>query len=575
MPKKKKSSLLLTLGGAALIIAGGVAAYWLILERNGWLGDSQAAAQLMPQDAVVAVSLSTDAKQWQQLREYGTPESQAAFGRQLQQIESALFTANGYNYQQDIQPWVGDEVMIAYLSPSSAVPAAQQSVVMALPIENPLEAKQVLEKTKSPQSGKLVERDYKGVQIREVQGTSAQTFSTALLGRFLVVTTDPKATERVIDTYQGQPSLAITPGYSQEVRKIKASAPLARMYVNMPAAMAMLAANSARQESGSKAPLSPQSVAELQQMQGVATTMTLEPEGIRFQGVSWLKPNSQRVHTVENNAKNLPRYLPADTLLMMSGGNLQKLWQDYAQGAQANPIIPISPESLRIGLKQNTGLDLDQDLLPWMAGEFSLGLVPTPQGTPSNLGAGVVLMVQASDRTRAEKALKQMDGFMAKQYQFQVQETQMEGQSVVSWTSPLGGVSATHGWLEGNVAFLSWGSPVASTFVPQPKAKLTEIELFNKAVPTQPSSKNGHFFIDMDSTVNAGNLSLPQISPAQKTFTNGIRAIGVTAGISDERSSRFDIFVLLKKAAEQPSPQLSPALPSPLSPTPQVSPTSP
>lgn len=570
MPKKKKSSLLLILGGAALIIAGGVAAYWLILEQNGWLRGSQA-AQLIPQDAIITVSLSTDAKQWQQLREYGTPESQAAFGQQLQQIESALFTANGYNYQQDIQPWVGDEVMIAYLSPLTAVPATQQSVVMALPIENPIQAKQVLEKTKSLQSGKLVERDYKGIQIREVQGTSAQTFSTALVGNFLVATTDPKATERVIDTYQGKPSLTVTPGYSQEIGKIKASAPFARMYVNMPAAMAMLSTNSARQESGGKTPLSPQSVAELQQIQGVAATITLESEGIRFQGVSWLKPNSQRVHTVENNAKNLPRYLPADTLLMMSGGNLQQLWQDYAQGAQANPILPISPESLRIGLKQNTGLDLDQDLLPWMAGEFSLALVPTPPGVPSNLGAGVVLMVQASDRVQAEKALKQMDEFMARQYQFQVQETQLEGQPIVSWTSPLGGVSGTHGWLEGNVAFLSWGSPVASTFVPQPKIKLTENELFNKAVPTQPSSKNGHFFIDMDSTVNAGNLSLPQISPAQKTLTDGIRAIGVTGGINNERSSRFDIFVLLKKAAEQPSP----ASPSPFSPTPQVSPTSP
>ncbi len=557
MPKRKiKPSFLLTIAVAAFLIGSGLAAYLVLVERNTFTGNAPVGAALIPQDALVAASISTDQEQWQKLQEYGTAEGQAALAKQLQQLNDNLLTTNGYSYQQDIQPWVGKEVMIAYLSsqtpvstpeptpsPSAAALPTQQSVVMVLPIQNPIQAQQLLEKAKSGKS-KLVERVYKDVQIRETQSASSQ-ISTTVLSNFLVVSTTPKSIERVIDTYKAPAtSLATTPGYSEALAQVKALHPFAKMYFNVPVAAGVAAANSLRS-------LSPQNLAQLQQKQGVATVVTLEPEGIRFRGISWLKPNSEQKYVVENNNKSMPNRLPSDTLMMMSGGNLQRLWQEYVQGAQGNPILPMSPENLRQGLRSSTGLDLDRDLLPWMQGEFSLSLIPTPQGTPSNLGAGVAFMVQASDRPRAEQALQQLDDFIAKQYKFQVQETQVQGQSVITWTSELGGLTATRGWLDGNVAFLTLGASVSSTFIPKPKTTLAQNQLFQQSVPTDLNPNNGNFFLDVDHTINAGNLALPQLPPNSKIFTNGIRAIGVTGGISDERTSRFDIFVLLKKV-EQP-----------------------
>ena len=122
--------------------------------------------------------------------------------------------------------------------------------------------------------------------------------------------------------------------------------------------------------------LSPAQIAARQQRQGVAATVSLEPDGIRFKGISWLKPNSTQKNEVENASSRLPRRLPADTLLMISGDNLARLWQDYAQGADSNPLALMPPTYLSGGLKATIDMNLEEDLLPWMGGEFLFALIP-------------------------------------------------------------------------------------------------------------------------------------------------------------------------------------------------------
>jgi hypothetical protein len=575
MPEKNKPSLLLTLGAAGLLIGGGVAAYWVLSQQNSLTGDMPVGANIIPQDALLTLSVSTDSDQWQQLREFGTKQTQAELDKNLAQLRDRFLTANGYNYQQDIQPWVGEEVTIAFLAPQSNTPTTkstpnspatavnkQQSVVMVLPIENPAAAKQVLSKPKPLKQGKWVNRTYKGVQIKETQGVPSQNYSATILDqRFLVVTDNPKATQRAIDTYKGGASIAKTAGYTQALDKIKAQERFAQLYVNVPAAARVAATNPARA-------VSPQGLAQLQNHQGLASTVTLESEGIRFKSISWLKQNSQRVHVVENKAGKMQSRLPAETLMMISAGNLQQLWQDYTQGVKSNPLAPIPPESLRGGIKSLTGQDLDRDLLSWMSGEFSLSVIPAaPTVASKDFALSLLFMVEASDRSRAERSLQQMDKVMSRQYQFQIQKTKVGGQPVVNWISPYGTLTATHGWLDGNVAFLTLGAPIAERIIPQPTTTLASTERFQQTVPSELSSNNGQFFLNVNSTVKS--LPLPQFFPRQQIFLEAMRSIGVTSAVSDQRNIRYDLFVSLKKAGE---PGSLPS-PDPMSATPEPSPT--
>ncbi len=588
--KTKKPSLFLTFGTVALLAAGGGTAYWIWTQRGVGPSEMPVGAEVVPQDALMAISVATDPGQWQKLREFGTVQSQAALDQNLANARDRILTANGFDYERDIQPWIGKEVTVAFLSPQASpppsgsnslppVPRAQQATLLLLPVRDAAKAKQALDKFK-PQSGKVADRIYKGFQVRETQGVTPQNYSATILDdKLMVVANDPKAMDRAIDTYKGEPALAATPGYSQALGKIQVAQPFGKLFINLPAAAASTSANSGKS-------VSPQSLAQVQQVQGLAATAVLESEGVRFKSISWLKPDSQRRYEVRNTAKTMPSRLPADTIIMASGGNLKQFWQDYSQGATANPVSPINPQGLRDGLKSTVGMDLDQDLLSWMAGEFSLALVAAPEGGAPTLPFGLVFMVQSSDRRAAETALNRLDEVMASKYKFKVEDTKVGDLTVTNWTPPIGGPSITHGWLDGNVAFLTLGAPITSTMVPKPSASLGDSQSFQTAVPSEPNPNNGHFFINVDRAVNAQNLPLLQLPPGNRDLVAAIRAIGITAAINDERSTRYDVFVQLQKAGNvkplpspkiplgstsRPNGQINPALefPPAASPSPQ------
>ncbi|MBX9254778.1 DUF3352 domain-containing protein [Desmonostoc muscorum CCALA 125] len=564
MKKNKKPSLVLALSSAGLLITAGSAAYWLLTQRQPSWNDLLVGANIIPGDALFAVSLTTDPQQWQKLREFGTKETQAELDKNLVQLRDRFLTNNGYDFQKDIAPWVGNNVTIAILAPTTAsksvpkpvttdedVTGDQQSMIMVLPVKNPEIAKNIFAQPKTLKQGKWVDRIYQGIAIKQNQGQPGENFSAALLdGRFLVITDSPKATERAIDAYKNQTSLATTGGFAENFPKIANNQPFAQFYVNVPTAAKIAAASPNR-------PLPAQVLAQLQNNQGLAATMTLEPEGIRLKGVSWLNPNSQRVLAVENKAGKMQSRVPAETLMMLSGGNLQRLWGEYVLTSQGNPLSPIAPEQLRGGVKSLTDLDLDKDLLSWMKGEFSLSVIPnTPkEGSPDNFRAGLLFMVQTSDayggqslRKSAQAAISKLDEVMINQYQFQVQPGKVAGQPVVNWVSPYGTLTATHGWLDGDVAFLVVGAPITDKIVPKPNTTLASTLPFQQTVPTEPNPTNGQFFLDVERTVK--NFPLPTLIPNQQTLLSATRSIGMTSAVSDSRSNRYDIFIALKKVSK-------------------------
>jgi hypothetical protein len=568
--KKKKPSLVLTLSSAGLLIGVGSAAFWLLTQGKLFSRDLPVGANIIPQDALFAVSLTTDASQWQKLRSFGTKESQGELDKYLVELRDRFLTNNGYDFQKDISPWVGNEVTIAILAPdmnksapksvaSDGIATKEQSMVMVLPIKNPQSAISILAQPKMLFGGKLVDRTYQGIAIKQTEGQTGENFSAALLDqRFLVITDNPKATERAIDAYKNKTTLATTGGFADNFPKIANYQPFAQFYVNVPIA-AKIAATSPNR------PLPAQVLAQLQNNQGLAGTITLESEGIRLKGVSWLNPNSQRTLAVENNAGNMQNRLPAETLMMLSGGNLKRLWGDYVLTSHSNPLSPIPPETLRSGVKSlsNNELDLDRDLLSWMSGEFSISVMPSieKERYKEDFRAAFVFMVQASDRPLAEASIKRLDDIMKNQYQFQIKPETIADKPSVNWIAPYGTLTATHGWLDNDVAFLIMGAPVTNKIVPKPNNTLASSFPFQKTLPSDPNPTNGQFFLDVERTVK--NFPLPTLFSNQETVLEATRSIGITSAVSDSRSNRYDIFIELKKG-DKPAPLPTPTtIPTP------------
>ena len=590
-PRSQKLPLLLTIGVSALLIGGGAVTYWLV-SRQEHLSVMPVGANIVPQDALMVASFSTEPNQWERLRSLGTPRSQAAFDQNLVQLRDRFLTSKGLDFQRDVQPWVGKEVTLAFLSPQlgvsvpapsqPALPANSEPTIMVLPIADPIKAKQSLDQSPATKTGQWSVRQYKGVDIRETLGTPAQSTSIAALdAQVVLVATTPKAIDRAIDTYKGGKALSSTPGYGNALEQIKVEQSLASVYVNIPALVNSSSANSNR-------PVPSQGLMnQLQQNQGLAATATLEPDGMQFKTVWWLTPDSKQRFEGKNNAKILPSRLPAETLRMASGGDLKQFWQEFTQGASSSLVrylfpqgLLSNPEQLRQGIKSSVDLDLEQDLLNWMQGEFALALIPSPrQSSPSTSPNSLVFMVQSNDRRRAEKTLKHLDELMASKYTFKVEEAKVEGQSVINWSLPTGDVSVTHGWLDGDVAFLSLnlGASAAPSFVPKPASSLAESEAFKKATKTTLKQNNGNFFMDVDRALSLNNFfPLLQLPPMNRTVLEATKSIGVTSAVTSDRTTRYDIFVTLQKGNPPgvlPSPTVSPSKGASSLPLPSTSPS--
>lgn len=555
LPAKRKPILLLTLGTAIAFLAGGALAYgWLTLQNKPILSSANVpvGADVIPQTAVVTLSLSTDERQWQQLRTFGTSDSQALFDERLAAWRDRLLTANGLDYKRDVAPWIGDTVTLGFLSsaenaetvPSDSATAeedAESDVVLVMPIADPDQAQQVF-KDRADQMGEVTEREYKGVTIRETLGDTPMAIAV-LKNSLLVMAPNGQALEQAIDTQEGGDSLADTPGYRQSLSMIMVEEqPFLQAYVNLPAT------RDAAEASASNLPISGDSFPE---SRGLAATVTLESEGVRLQTVTWLDPDSKTRLTTSNSADKMPGLLPASTLTMLSGSSFKDVWDSYNAQSQISANSPLNPENLRNGVQNALGINIEQDLIPWMNGEFALALASgSPDGGTGNLN--VLVLAEAGDRKAAEISMAQLESALTSRHQYTVAEEDLNGKATKVLTAPSGALTVQQGWLDQDVAFWSLSAPGATSVLPvtAETSLATANPLFTTATALAPTSNVGYFFADIDRLFNGQNtFPIPALPPSVGSYVEAIRAIAVTARTENDRTMLYDISVLLKRGS--------------------------
>ncbi len=583
----------------AVLLGGGAIAYFNF-SQHAPRSLSPAGAQLVPQTALGTITLTTDELTWAKLQQFGTPDTQAQLNGLLNQRAAELFTANGYSFKRDIKPWIGDRVTLAILptqpassglaAPGSAAPApaneglaaASQNLVLVVPIADPLKAKELLA-SRSDSSSTPAEREsrsYKGITVQTIVSNSGQTLESAVIGTsWLLLSNTSEGIDQAIDTHRGKRSLRDNTNYRRAERRVESPQPrgknFAQIYFNIPAVTQALAppAGALNRPRGSLIPL--------QGSEGIVATALIQADGIRFEGTSWLSPKDDLAYgEMRNEAGEMPKRLPEDTLLAMSGSNLQQFWQGFSEGNTSPPFFP-DPQNLKAGLLTQTGLDIDEDIMPWAAGEFALGLLPPvtadlesgtapdarneasddtrdePGNSPSESpesessaidSAPLVMMVQTNDRQTAESVWAQIDDVIVNRYRYQVETTEFDGGSITEWISPFQGVQFSHGWLPGNVAFFAVGDRAADAIVPTPNRSLSTTRLFQTLTSNAPRPNNGHFYLDLEQ-INAlgGIFPLPQIPTEGPTAA--IQAIGLTTTVSD-RTMDYDLYIKLAKTTK-------------------------
>lgn len=563
----------LLVAAALLFIGGGMLSFWVATRRGQLAKTLPAGANAIPADALMVVALSSDEAQWRRLRQFGTETTQTQFDRLLVQWRDRLLADQNLTFARDIQPWVGPEITLAVLPdtmpptdlpPSLPAPelALSSNVVVVVPIADANRAQNDLG-DRLGQADQVEDSPYRGITLQQLEGQEAPLYAAVLSAETAVLSPQLPLLKRAIDAYRGGESLVDRPGVGKAFEQLTETRPLARFYVDVPALAETVAA-------AADPPIAPSRLRAFQTERGLVGAVAVKNRGVAIQGVSWLEPGAQ-TFAQDNQADQMPQRLPTDALLAVSGGDFQQFWEDFQAGEQFSALLPLRAEEMALGIQSATGLSLEENLLPWMAGEFAVGVLtppPEPSDAPPLPNPALVLMVKASDREAATAAFDQLDAVMASRYRYAVDTVDLDGVPVTRWTAPFDSLVMAHGWLEGDIAFFSVGQGIADLVAPDPNRSLAENNLFQATTGEAPRPNNGHFFANLEALSAAeNNLLLPPLPQAGLLGSEAIEAIGVTATVLGDRQVRYDMMAILKRGdrpGDLPSPEATPAeTPSP------------
>jgi Protein of unknown function (DUF3352) len=537
--QKRKRSLAFTAGGAGLLVAVG-AIFLLFKGCQSSSGVVPFGANIIPQNVLLSLTMPTDNGQWGQLNALGTPDTRKTWQDRLQAFEADFLTPFGLTYDKDVRPWVGSQATLALLSPAQedVAKVGANAVVWFLPMKDAQQARAVLTRmaTNAPRT-----RTYKEVEVKTFQGEKGKIVSAVVLEeRLMIVTNGDLTLNQIIDTYRGAPSLAQTPRFQEALNAIEDKSAFGQLYVNLPIATAGLLQNTGRN-------FSKTSLERLQAVQGFGSTITLQGNTINFKSISWLKPDAKTKLKVVNKAYDLARLLPNDTVMMTAGASFQQAWQDYSEGTESQIFVPFNPSKIESNLKTSVGIDFEKEFVSWMDGEFVAGVVPSTD--KAKQGVGLTLLVKATDRTQADKAFQKLDVAIRDRHNFLIADSKVNNRGVTTWKVPPNLPLASHGWLDGNVAFFTFGAPITDRLTGTVQSPLLDAALFKEVTQTSLTPNAGQFFADLQRTTALMQNSplLPKLSPDALKVTQGIEGIGATSAVQNDWSTRYDLVVKLKQ----------------------------
>jgi hypothetical protein len=358
--------------------------------------------------------------------------------------------------------------------------------------------------------------------------------------------------QQAIDTYKGSnPSLAKKPIFAKiygATNQTKVVEPLLQVYLDGDVALEFI---------GSQANLNLNEAAIAQskrELDAMTLTGGTQKEGLRFEINTYLKNDNS--NPLANNDAKVLNLLPQETFLLVSGVNLYQSWQSLVAQAKGNASSAQLIEQIRKSVKDSTKLDLDQDILKWMNGEFAIAAIPNNQGILVNPGFGFVAIAEASDQNAAKTALNKIDkvaqansgGLLPKGVD--LKPKQIGDKSVIAWA--IGNTNvATRGTLDNNFVFWSMGD-LADTFVPKPAKNLTESSSFKILTTDIPKSNGGYFYLNMTTALSLADRLLPPEVKSNPSFTeirsvlDAINGIAVTSTNVDAKTTRLDFLFTLK-----------------------------
>ncbi len=542
-------------------------------------------ANVLPADTPLIGLVNTKKETWATLSRFQL--FQTAFTAAAQFLPPTL----QLNYAKDIEPWLGDQVAIVFMPKiGSATASIDTNFLMLAPVKDDTRLQLLLNQLKQDMPGGKT-RQYKGITIIELPASPAEPptnnlpttslqklksaskpelvkpnkltkkrgIAIATLPGYVVTGITAKPIEQLIDANQNNATLAKNPQFQQTIQHSQSGKVLFTLYENLATFIPLI--NDISKDPSLPFPILDTEALNLEQLNKYGSVngfLTLQPEGLRFQINAYNQTSQSKQGKVNlKKTKTILDRMPGATYSAFTGKNLSYQWQQIAKGLTTKPQLKDMLETLRSFVRSSTGLDLEQDILGWMDGEYGFFLFPTKGGlfklVGANFNLGIGLAVQTSDRTTADTTFKKLDQF-AKSFSgggVKVNTHNIKGQTVTSWD--VGGDASqsllAYSWVDNNTAIVATGFGAIADLVPQPYILLPTTYNFTTATNSLPDPNHGYFYVNMGSLLSWVYGFLPSIFN-DPSFQPWKQTIGSVYSISATTSTRpdreqFDILLVL------------------------------
>lgn len=490
-----------------LLIAGG-GFYWILAQspvKSLSLGRvaNPTAALFIPRQSPVVLSLLANPDRIEAFSEVAVPLRQRGRDRRrFDRLKDSLLANTNINYEQDIQPWLGEEVTFALTSSDydrNPENGAQLGYIVVASSRDQVAAREFLQRLYSRDAiaseSELVFETYKGVKLiyRRNTAENRYTSASAVIGdRFVMFANHPKVLRSALNNVQAANlNLENAPGYQKALNVIK-SPRIGVGVVNLPALAAWIA----------KKPLPP----ELEQT--LTLSLNADRQGLVAETALAGLLSDTTVPPALSSPVQALDYIPQSAILSAAGTDLKQLWAQVDESlTPQNGFAPLIKQAIA-SLNENLGIDVTQEIFSWTEGEYALAFLPDSQW----------LFVAENTTTETKDAIAHLDTLAIDQG-LSLNQINIGDRPITVWTklfpTTQNGipdlqteVNGVHTQIGNYELFSNTLGGLELVFQDQDPSILDKPD-FRDAIAQLPKNNNGYLYIDWPQTQPFIDRNLP------------------------------------------------------------------
>ncbi|MGQ9838589.1 MAG: DUF3352 domain-containing protein [Cyanobacteriota bacterium] len=530
------SLTLLALGGAGLLGA-----------CQGKLPDAQLPEDILPETVLVPQSVPM-------MFAFTTNPEEAfrthlALLAQWENWTSEALAETGSDFpREDIQSWAGEQFMMAVVA-LNLVPTASEpipGILFGASTRNTELSGQFLAQVRQQaeaEGANFERRQEQGVTLHvQTNGDPGEQWVTAEFGnRFVAVANDLGVMQQAMAVYRGEAeSISRSELFRSAAAELYTDGALAFAYVNFEALHANPESFEAWVED-----LDSTALESLQLLRSFAVAAHWQEQGLRVRMLTQTNSEANLQAGLQPARGELIQRLPGNALTVISTEQIAQSWQALLPELEKDPLVKESLEELRAEFRANTQLDLEQDVIAWMDGELALLMAPDAQAHPLLQGMGAALVIESSQKDKANTALAQLDRLVQESG---ARVTEANGQ--VIWADPLFNQPLLIRAWEGDYLIITSSTAFLQTIAQRQGSLLPQTEPLKTLYEQLHKPNYGYFLLNwqgirtvLEAALPGGLATLdPEAQEVQAVLT-GIDGLGVTSYPVGEHGFGLELLV--------------------------------